>query len=173
MEIKGSKNNKIFNFLNGCFSIMGDPINMIFDVFSETIVRFLKNLILHKLLKKLLKTWGPLTKRWAVLEPSNYMCLIQLYELSRMALVKFVAFAIFEILCGLAFMQKSLNVNNCWRRQNFENWSTWPHVHLWWTFRICCYLCVKLNIFGCKKMLLVSHIYIKWVFTKTRLHNNA
>ena len=45
LEIKGSKNNKIFNFLNGCFSVMAGPINMIFDVFSETIVRFLKGII--------------------------------------------------------------------------------------------------------------------------------
>ena len=74
-----------------------------------------------------------------------------------MVLVKFVAFVVLEILCSLVFMRNSLNANNCWRRQNFENCSTWPHVHLWWTFRICYYLCVKLNILGCKKMLLASH----------------
>ena len=150
MEIKGSKNNKIFNFLNGCFSIMGGPINMIFDVFSETIVRFLKNINLHKLLKKLLKTWGPLKKMGHFGAVKLHVPNRTLWELSRMALVKFVAFVIFEILCSLVFMQKSLNVNNCWHRQNFKNWSTWPHVDLWWTFRIC-YLCVKLNILGCKK----------------------
>ena len=41
-----------------------------------------------------------------------------------MVLVKFVAFVIYEILCSLVFMRKSLNANNCWRRQNFENCST-------------------------------------------------
>ena len=45
LEIKDSKNNKIFNFLNGCFSVMGGPINMISDLFSETFVRFLKSII--------------------------------------------------------------------------------------------------------------------------------
>ena len=62
-----------------------------------------------------------------------------------MVLVKFALFVFFEISCSLLFMWNSLNVNNCWRRQNFENCSTWPHVHLWWTFRICCYLWVKHN----------------------------
>ena len=45
LEKKGSKNNKIFNFFKGCCSIMGSSINMIFDVFSETNVRFLKSII--------------------------------------------------------------------------------------------------------------------------------
>ena len=70
-----------------------------------------------------------------------------------MALVKFVAFIVFEILYSLVFMWNSLNVNNCWRRQNFKNCSAWARVYLWWNFRICCYLCVKFNILG----LLVSH----------------
>ena len=45
LEIKGGKNNNIFNFLNGRFSIMGGPITIIFGVFSETIVRLLKSII--------------------------------------------------------------------------------------------------------------------------------
>ena len=45
LEIKGTKSNKVFNFLNGRFSVMGSPMDMIFGVFSETIVRFLKSLI--------------------------------------------------------------------------------------------------------------------------------
>ena len=44
-EIKSDKSDKIFNFLNSRFSVMGGPINMIFDVFSETIVRLLKSII--------------------------------------------------------------------------------------------------------------------------------
>ena len=45
LEIKSAKNNKVFNFLNDCFSVMGGPMDMIFGVFSETIVRFLKYII--------------------------------------------------------------------------------------------------------------------------------
>ena len=40
LEIKGSKNDKIFNFLNGRFSVMGGPMDMIFGVFSETFEAF-------------------------------------------------------------------------------------------------------------------------------------
>ena len=42
LEIKDAKNNKILNFVNGCFSVMGGPMDMIFGVFSETIVAFWK-----------------------------------------------------------------------------------------------------------------------------------
>ena len=45
LEIKGDKNNKSFNFLDGRFSVMAGPINMILGVFSETIVRLLKSII--------------------------------------------------------------------------------------------------------------------------------
>ena len=45
LEIKGSKNNKMFNFLNDRFSVMGGPITMIFGVFSETVARLLKSII--------------------------------------------------------------------------------------------------------------------------------
>ena len=45
LEIKGGKNNKIFNFLNNRFFIMGGPINMIFGMSSETIVRLVKSII--------------------------------------------------------------------------------------------------------------------------------
>ena len=45
LEIKGAKNNKIFNFLNDHFSVIGCPMNMIFGLFPETIVRILKSII--------------------------------------------------------------------------------------------------------------------------------
>ena len=32
-EIKGGKYYKVFNFLNDPFSVMGDPMNIIFGVF--------------------------------------------------------------------------------------------------------------------------------------------
>ena len=37
--IKGAKKDKIFNFLKGRFSVMRDPMYMIFGAFSETDVR--------------------------------------------------------------------------------------------------------------------------------------
>ena len=43
-EVKGAKENKIFKFLKGRFSIMGGPMDMIFGVFSETYVRLLKSI---------------------------------------------------------------------------------------------------------------------------------
>ena len=37
--IKGTKKDKTFNFLKGRFSVMRDPMYMIFGAFSETYVR--------------------------------------------------------------------------------------------------------------------------------------
>ena len=34
-EIKDAKNGEIFNFLKGCFSVVGAPMDMIFGLFSE------------------------------------------------------------------------------------------------------------------------------------------
>ena len=45
LEIKRAKNNKIFNFLKGRFSVTGGSKNMIFGAFSETVVRLVKSLI--------------------------------------------------------------------------------------------------------------------------------
>ena len=47
LELKSAKNNKLFNYLNGRFSVMGGSMDMIFGVFSETIVRLLKSIILQ------------------------------------------------------------------------------------------------------------------------------
>ena len=41
-EIKGTKKDKIFNFLKGCFSVMGSTMDMILGVFSELYVRLSK-----------------------------------------------------------------------------------------------------------------------------------
>ena len=38
-EIKGTKQDKIFNFLKGRFSVMGGLIDMISGVFTETYMR--------------------------------------------------------------------------------------------------------------------------------------
>ena len=42
---KGAKMDKIFNFLKDLFSVTSGPMDVIFGVFSETNVRFLKNII--------------------------------------------------------------------------------------------------------------------------------
>ena len=46
-EIKGAKNDKIFNFLKGGFSVMCSPVDISFGVFSETYVRLLKCITLQ------------------------------------------------------------------------------------------------------------------------------
>ena len=43
-ELKGAKKDKIFNLLKDRFSVMGDPMDVIFRVFSETYVRLLKSI---------------------------------------------------------------------------------------------------------------------------------
>ena len=44
-EIKDAKENKIFKFLSGRFSVTGSPIDMIFGVFLKTSLRLLKSII--------------------------------------------------------------------------------------------------------------------------------
>ena len=39
-----------------------------------------------------------------------------------MTLINFVTFVVLKVLDNLFFMQNSLNANNCWRKQNFENY---------------------------------------------------
>ena len=46
-EINSAKKDKIFNFLKGCFFVMNGPIDIIFDMSSETYVSLLKNIILQ------------------------------------------------------------------------------------------------------------------------------
>ena len=43
-EIKDAKKDKILNFLKGRFFVMGDPMHVIFGVFSDTYVRLLKSI---------------------------------------------------------------------------------------------------------------------------------
>ena len=45
--IKGTKKDKVFNFLKGCFSAIGGPMDVIFSVFSETCVRLLRSITLE------------------------------------------------------------------------------------------------------------------------------
>ena len=43
-EIKDNKKDKIFNFLKGRFFVMGAPMDMIFDLFSDIYVRLPKSI---------------------------------------------------------------------------------------------------------------------------------
>ena len=43
-EIKDAKKDKIFNFLKGRFFVMGAPMDMIFDLFSDIYVRLPKSI---------------------------------------------------------------------------------------------------------------------------------
>ena len=47
----GNKDDNTFNFLNGSFSVMDGPMDMIFAIFSEAIERLLKSIILKFLSK--------------------------------------------------------------------------------------------------------------------------
>ena len=82
LEIKSAKNNKIFNSLNGCFSVMGGPMDMISGLFSEIIVRLLKSII-SQFFSKYRKRCNILNGKSClrletVLGSSNYMCLVEL-----------------------------------------------------------------------------------------------
>ena len=57
-EIKDAKKDKLFNFLKGRFSLMGDLMDMIFGLFSEIYVRLLKS-ITSQNVKSCLKLNGP------------------------------------------------------------------------------------------------------------------
>ena len=65
-----------------------------------------------------------------------------LQELFRIVLIKPVAFVVFEILRNLISMQNFLNANNCWRKQKFEKFRTWPRLYFWCTFRIIIWFCL-------------------------------
>ena len=53
-----------------------------------------------------------------------------------------MAFVVFEILHNLISMQNFLNANNCWRKQNFENFPVWPYLYFRRTFRIIIWFCL-------------------------------
>ena len=77
-----------------------------------------------------------------------------LQVLSRMVLMNFAGFVVFKIY-NLVSMQNVLNANNCWHKQNLENYPTWPHIYFRYTFRISYYFCLIFSSLGCR--LLVSH----------------
>ena len=70
LEIKGAKSDKIFNFLNSRFSALVGPMDMIFRVFSETIMRLLKSII-SQFFSKYSKSYNIINaKGWLKLESS-------------------------------------------------------------------------------------------------------
>ena len=125
-EIKRAKMDKIFNFLKDRFSVMSSPMDMIFGVFSETNVRLLKNIITQFFskysksynilnIKRCLKLNNPQQKHQSgrVEAVKLHVSNRTLQELFRMALIKSLAFVVFEILSNLVSMQNFLNANNC------------------------------------------------------------
>ena len=100
-------------------------MNMIFGLFSETDVRLLKNIILQLFSKyskhhNTLNVKSPLTfnsttfnKNMArVKDVKLHVSNRTIQELFRIALIKPVAFVVFEILCNNFSMQIFLNANN-------------------------------------------------------------
>ena len=124
-EIKSNKMDKIFNFLKERFSVMSDTMDMIFGVFSETDVRLLKNIISQIFskysksynilnIKRCLKLNNPQQKHQSgrVEAVKLHVSNRTLQELFRMALIKSLAFVVFEILSNLVSMQNFLNATN-------------------------------------------------------------
>ena len=151
-----------FKFLNSIYFPLGCGAETILGTFWYTGVHFLKNIISqlwpsHEWSYDCLNFVGTLNSR-----PSNkktgcygavklHVSNSTLWELSGMVSMKSVAFVLFEILRNLVSMKNYLNANNCWHKQNFENCPTWPDLHFWWPFRICCRFFVKLDILGYRK----------------------
>ena len=146
---------KIFNFLKDRFSVKSDPMNVIFGMFSETNVWLLKNIILQ-FFSKYSKRYNisnvkSCSKLNGLVEDVKLHVFNRtLQELFRIVLIKPVAFVVFEILRNLISMQNFLNANNCWRKQNFENFPTWPYLYFWFTFRIVIWFCLIFGFLGCR-----------------------
>ena len=68
-----------------------------------------------------------------------------------------MTFVLFKILSSLVSIRNSLNANNCWCRQNYENCPTWPYLYFWCTFRIYCSFFCQMQFPRLQKMLLVLH----------------
>ena len=149
-EIKRDKMDKIFNFLKDRFSVTSDPMDMIFGVFSETNGRLLKNIIMQ-FFSKYSKSYIILNIKSTVEAVKLHVSNRTLQDLFRMALIKSVVFVIFEILSNLVSKQNFLNANNCWRKQNFENFPTWLYLYFWCTFRIIIWFCLIFGFLGCRK----------------------
>ena len=129
------KKHKSFIFLIGCYFIVGGLIDMNVGVFWETSVDFLKSVICNfsRNIAKVMSIWmskveqnSTAFKKWTGYFSVFYLDIAcrTLEELSWMTLVKFVTFVVLKILDNLISMKNSLNANNCWYNQNFENCST-------------------------------------------------
>ena len=99
-------------------------MDMIFGMFSETNVRLLKIIISQFFskyskrynilnIKKCLKLNGPWQNTGRVEVVKLHVSNRTLQELSKMALIKYVAFVVFEILRNLISMQNVLKASNC------------------------------------------------------------
>ena len=78
---------------------------------------------------KTLKIQRPLKNRRAILGPRNYMDLIELCKtFLEWSWWTFWHLYFLRYYSNLVSMRNSLNANNCWRRQNYENCPTWPFI---------------------------------------------
>ena len=120
-EIKRAKMDEIFK---DRFSVIGGPMDMIFDVLLETNVRLLKNIILQ-FFSKYSKSYNILNvkrclKLKALSHNTGRVEAVKLHasnrtlqEPFRMPLIKSVVFVVFEILSSHFSMQNLLNKYNC------------------------------------------------------------
>ena len=90
-EIKGAKEDKIFNFFKGCFLVIGGLMDLIFRVFSEIYARLLKSRTSQFFskssksynnlnVKSCLKLTAVKKEKQAMLGPLKYMDLIKFYK---------------------------------------------------------------------------------------------
>ena len=72
-EIKDAKKDKIFNFFKDSFFVIGAPMDMIFDLFSDIYVRLPKS-ITSQFFSRYSKNYidlNVLANRWTALGPPN------------------------------------------------------------------------------------------------------
>ena len=114
------KKDKFFIFLRSRYFVMAASIDRNVDVFWKTSAGFLKSVVLQlsQNIDKVMLIWISQVFFSVFHLHVTYRTLLELF---RIALVNFVMFAVLKILDNLFSMQNSLNANNCWRKQNFEN----------------------------------------------------
>ena len=149
---KTRQNEQNFQFFKGPFLRNESPYGYDFWLVFRDLYEASKtyNFAIFLKCQMLLKTQRPLTKKTDHVEAiklhvSNWT----LQEIFRMGLIKSAVFAVFEILRNLVSMENFLNANNCWSKQNFENFPTWPYLYFWCTFRTIIWFC--LGFLGCRK----------------------
>ena len=134
---KTRQNGQNFQFFKRPFLRNEWPYGYDLGLLSQTYMRLLKHIISQFFskysksynilnVKSCLKLNGRQKKADHVEAVKLHISNRTLQELFRMGLIKSAVFVVFEILCNLVSMENFLNANNCWSKQNFENFPTWP-----------------------------------------------